>query len=157
MRNIDSMKSILRLSIIGLFLLCMACNKDNEDQADADDKIIREYIEANNLDAEPTGSGLYVVIENEGSGFNPTQNSTVSVFYKGYFTDGEVFDQTGSEPISFSLNQVIEGWQEGIPYFKPGGSGILLIPSALGYGSELVGDIPPNSVLIFDIELVSVN
>ena len=151
------MKLIRSFSIFTLLLILISCNKDNEEQAATDDEIIKDYIEANNLDAEPTGSGLYVVINEEGSGFNPTQNSTVSVFYKGYFTDGEVFDQTGSEPLTFSLNQVIEGWQEGIPYFKPGGSGILLIPSALGYGSERVGDIPANSVLIFDIELVTVN
>ena len=151
------MKLIRSFSIFTLLLILISCNKDNEEQAATDDEIIKDYIEANNLDAEPTGSGLYVVINEEGSGFNPTQNSTVSVFYKGYFTDGEVFDQTGSEPLTFSLNQVIEGWQEGIHYFKPGGSGILLIPSALGYGSERVGDIPANSVLIFDIELVTVN
>ena len=151
------MKIFRSFTIISLLLILISCNKDNEEQAAADDKIIKEYIEANNLDAEPTGSGLYVVINEEGSGFNPTQNSTVSVFYKGFYTDGKVFDETGNEPISFSLNQVIAGWQEGIPYFKPSGSGVLLIPSALGYGNDQVGDIPPNSVLIFDIELVSVN
>lgn len=151
------MKFISTFTMIALCLALSGCKKDKSEQAAIDDKIIRDYIAANSLDAEATASGLYVVIDNEGAGFNPSQNSTVSVYYKGYFTDGKVFDETGSEPITFSLQQVIEGWQEGIPYFKPGGSGILLIPSALGYGSEKVGDIPPNSVLIFDIELVTVN
>ena len=151
------MKLVQSIALIGLLLISFSCKKDNDDQAAIDDKIIKDYIAENSLDAEPTGSGLYVVINENGSGFNPSQNASVTVFYKGYFTDGDVFDETGSEPISFRLDQVIQGWQEGIPYFKPGGSGILLIPSALGYGSEKVGDIPANSVLIFDIELIAAN
>ena len=59
--------------------------------------------------------------------------------------------------ITFPLSGVIQGWQEGIPLFKEGGSGILLIPSALGYGSQSVGSIPANSVLIFDINLIDVD
>ncbi|MDA9266993.1 FKBP-type peptidyl-prolyl cis-trans isomerase [Salibacteraceae bacterium] len=151
------MKLVQSIALIGILLISFSCKKDNDDQAAIDDKIIKDYIAENSLDAEPTGTGLYVVINEEGSGFNPSQNSNVSVYYKGYFTDGEVFDETGREPISFKLSQVIQGWQEGIPYFKPGGSGILLIPSALGYGSDDVGAIPANSVLIFDIDLVTVN
>ncbi|HAQ69340.1 MAG TPA: peptidylprolyl isomerase [Flavobacteriales bacterium] len=151
------MKLVQSIALIGILLISFSCKKDNDDQAAIDDKIIKDYIAENSLDAEPTGTGLYVVINEEGSGFNPTPNASVTVFYKGYFTDGDVFDETGSEPISFRLDQVIQGWKEGIPYFKPGGSGILLIPSALGYGSEKVGDIPANSVLIFDIELIAAN
>ena len=151
------MKLVQSIALIGILLISFSCKKDNDDQAAIDDKIIKDYIAENSLDAEPTGTGLYVVINEEGSGFNPSQNSNVSVYYKGYFTDGEVFDETGREPISFKLSLVIQGWQEGIPYFKPGGSGILLIPSALGYGSDDVGAIPANSVLIFDIDLVTVN
>ena len=151
------MKLVQSIALIGLLLISFSCKKDDDDQSAIDDKIIKDYIAENSLDAEPTGTGLYVVINKEGSGFNPSQNASVTVFYKGYFTDGDVFDETGSEPISFRLDQVIQGWQEGIPYFKPGGSGILLIPSALGYGSEKVGAIPANSVLIFDIELIAAN
>ena len=67
------------------------------------------------------------------------------------------FDQSSSNGITFPLSGVIQGWQEGIPLFKEGGSGILLIPSALGYGSQSVGTIPANSVLIFDINLIDVD
>jgi len=55
------------------------------------------------------------------------------------------------------LSNVIQGWQEGIPLFNEGGSGILLIPSALGYGSQTVNSIPSNSVLIFEVTLLRVN
>ncbi|MGY8908769.1 MAG: FKBP-type peptidyl-prolyl cis-trans isomerase, partial [Flavobacteriales bacterium] len=95
---------------------------------------ILNYIETNNLVATKTDSGLYYVVNNEGTGANPTSNSNVTVAYKGYFLDGTVFDESDTNGISFNLNQVIPGWTEGITYFKEGGDGMLLIPYNLGYG-----------------------
>lgn len=140
-----------------LLLLFLSCNKD-ETQEDIDsrnrDEIV-SYIESNNLDAKSTASGLYYVIENEGTGLRPTATSDVKVTYKGYLTDGTVFDQNNSG-ITFNLQQVIPGWTEGIQLFKEGGNGILLIPSKLGYGPQGAGDIPGNAVIIFDVELLDV-
>lgn len=99
----------------------------------------------------------YTAKNEQGTGTQPTAASNVTVAYKGYFTNGNVFDQSKAEGISFGLNQVIKGWTEGIPYFKTGGSGVLLIPSHLGYGSTNNGPIPGGSVLIFDVKLISVN
>ena len=87
----------------------------------------------------------------------PTTSDNVTVAYKGYFTNGEVFDQSDSDGISFGLGQVIPGWTEGITYFKEGGRGMLLIPSHLGYGNSGRGSIPGGAVLIFDVDLKSVN
>jgi len=78
------------------------------------------------------------------------------VAYTGYYTNGEIFDGSNAQGITFNLNGVIDGWRIGIPYFKEGGSGKLLIPSALGYGPNGGGSVPANSVLIFDIELIEV-
>jgi FKBP-type peptidyl-prolyl cis-trans isomerase FkpA len=102
------------------------------------------------------GSGLYYVDEETGTGENPDPTSTVRVAYKGYFTNGEVFDESSSAGITFGLNQVIQGGRVGIPFFKEGGRGKLIIPSGLAYGSRPRSDIPANSVLIFDIELIEV-
>ena len=99
----------------------------------------------------------YTAKNEQGTGTQPTAASNVTVAYKGYFTNGNVFDQSKAEGISFGLNQVIKGWTEGIPYFKTGGSGVLLIPSHLGYGSTNNGPIPGGSALIFDVKLISVN
>lgn len=140
------------IAVITAFTL-LSCNKDKK-QAEEDDEIIAQYIADNNLNATKTESGLYYVINEEGVGENPTINSTVTVAYKGYLTDNSVFDESDSTGITFSLTSVIEGWQEGIPYFKPGGKGVLLIPSALGYGRRTQSTIPANSVLIFDIHLI---
>ena len=148
------MKKTCLLLFAGLSL--WSCKKETVDQPAVDEEIIQSYITAENLDAVPTGNGLHVVIDEQGTGTQPNINSTVRVAYRGYFTDGTIFDQSTSNGISFSLNQVIQGWQEGIPYFKEGGKGILLVPSALGYGSQDYGGIPGNSVLVFDVHLIDV-
>ncbi|WP_369828808.1 FKBP-type peptidyl-prolyl cis-trans isomerase [Flavobacterium sp. 1] len=123
----------------------------------ANDAEIVKYIADNKLNAVKTASGLYYVIDEAGTGKQPTATSNVTVAYKGYFTNKTVFDQSTANGVSFNLQQVIKGWTEGIPYFKEGGSGKLLIPATLGYGSNNYSTIPGGSVLIFDIKLISVN
>ena len=123
---------------------------ENEEQ-------ITDYLAANDLVATKTASGLYYIIENQGDGAKPTATSNVTVAYKGYFLNGTVFDQSNADGISFGLNQVISGWTEGIPLFNEGGNGVLLIPSHLGYGSFNSNGIPGGSVLVFDVNLISVN
>ncbi len=143
------------LALLVLIILSLSCKKTpTVNQAAIDDDIIKNYISTNKLTAIATGSGLYYVIKTVGTGSNPTANSTINVVYKGYFANGSVFDQSSVSGASLNLGSVIAGWQEGIPYFKKGGGkGILLIPSALGYGSQGSGSIPANSVIIFDITL----
>ncbi|MBL7920131.1 MAG: FKBP-type peptidyl-prolyl cis-trans isomerase [Bacteroidia bacterium] len=149
------MKKIILLSLIVLGF--STCRKGKvKSQAELDEKIITNYISDNNLNATATGSGLYYVVWTEGTGAQPNSNSNVTVNYKGSLKDGTVFDQSTSAGVTFNLNSVIKGWQEGIPLFKKGGRGVLLIPSALGYGSNASGKIPANSVLIFDIDLINV-
>lgn len=138
-------------------LLVSSCKKNKKvSQAEVDEDIITKYIANNNLDAKATGSGLYYVISVVGTGSQPNSSSNVTVKYKGTLTDGTVFDQSASAGATFNLSGVIKGWQEGIPLFKKGGKGILLIPSALGYGDQATGKIPAASVLIFDVELLDV-
>lgn len=148
----------MKYTLIALvFTLFMSCSKDKEvDYTAQNEEEISAYIAKNNLTAQKSDSGLYYIINNTGTGVRPTSNSTVKVAYKGYFTDGSVFDESAAEGISFGLQQVIKGWTEGIPYFKEGGNGILLIPSNLGYGSNDSGPIPGGSVLIFEVKLIKV-
>lgn len=146
------------LPLLFASLLFSACKKkDTEgDQAAKDEATIKQYISDNNLNATATGSGLYIVTSNPGNGASCNSSSNVKVSYKGYFTNGEVFDQSSVAGITFNLQNVIKGWTEGIPHFKEGGSGILLIPSALGYGANGNSSIPGNTVLIFEITLIDV-
>ncbi|MCG1035835.1 FKBP-type peptidyl-prolyl cis-trans isomerase [Polaribacter sargassicola] len=127
------------------------------DYAAENEAAILQYIDDNDLDATRTDSGLYYVINNEGTGTKPTSTSLVTVAYKGTFLDGSVFDESTVSGTSFYLNQVIEGWTEGMQLFKEGGDGILLIPYHLAYGTYGYGSIPSVSVLVFDVTLVSVN
>lgn len=150
------MKHLLFFSFI--VLTALSCKKDRRLQYEKDDDAIQQYISDHGLSATKTESGLYVVISQQGSGSSCNANSTVTVKYKGYFTDGSVFDESSETGATFNLQNVISGWTEGIPYFKEGGEGMLLIPSRLGYGESgsSSGSIPPNSVLIFDVKLLDV-
>ncbi len=150
------MKRIFLLLLVAL--TAVQCNDDDDsvDQAAIDNEIILQYIADNDLDAQDIGRGLYFVDEETGTGENPTASSTVRVAYRGYFPSGQVFDLSDPGGVVFSLNQVIEGWTIGIPYFKTGGKGMLLIPSALAYGTNPPPGIPANSVLIFDIHLINI-
>ncbi|RBN49808.1 FKBP-type peptidyl-prolyl cis-trans isomerase [Flavobacterium psychrolimnae] len=153
------MKSTLLALISLLFVSCLSDNEASKpvDYTVQNEKEIVDYVAKNKLTATKTDSGLYYVINEAGDGEQPTATSNVTVAYKGYFTNGNVFDQSNASGISFGLNQVIKGWTEGIPYFKEGGSGILLVPSHLGYGSNDYSSIPGGSVLIFDVKLIKVN
>ena len=132
-----------------------------------DSAIITKFIADNSLDAQHLGNGLYAVIDDPGTGLNPTINSTVRVKYNGKFielndenklVEGASFDFSSDSGISFPLTNVIVGWQLGIPAFKTGGIGQLIIPSDLAYGPSGTGSgsIPPNSILVFDIELLEI-
>ena len=125
-----------------------------EEQLAKDIKKIEQYLSDNGLTAQSTASGLHYIIEVEGTGGHPDIDSEVTVDYKGYFLDGEVFDETTSAPATFPLQNVILGWQEGIPLFKKGDKGKLFLPSGLAYGTNPPSGIPSNAVLAFDVELV---
>lgn len=144
--------------IVLAFTLLSSCNNsdDNIDYKEKNNNEIIAYIDKNNLDAQKSDSGLYYVIDELGSGQQPTATSNVTVAYKGYFLDGKTFDQSDANGISFGLHQVIKGWTEGITYFKEGGKGKLLVPSHLAYGNQGRPGIPGGAVLIFDIHLISV-
>ncbi len=104
-------------------------------------------------------SGMKYWDVKEGKGDAVVAKATVKVNYVGWLTTGKKFDSSidRKEPISFSLNRVIKGWGQGVPGMKPGGVRRLLIPPEMAYGEQGAGDdIPPNSTLVFVIELLEV-
>ncbi len=106
-----------------------------------------------------TASGLQYEIVEMGTGAKPVATDRVKVHYTGTLIDGTVFDSSveRGEPIVFALNQVIPGWTEGIQLMPVGSKFRFYIPSELGYGSRSAGAlIKPNSVLIFDVELIGI-
>ncbi len=106
-----------------------------------------------------TPSGLTVEVMQEGKGPLPVKGQTVVVHYTGTLSDGKKFDSSRDrgQPFSFALGQgqVIRGWDEGLALMKVGTRAKLTIPPELGYGPRGAGNvIPPNAVLIFDVELL---
>jgi FKBP-type peptidyl-prolyl cis-trans isomerase len=105
-----------------------------------------------------TSSGLQYEVISEGSGAKPIAQDTVRVNYEGTLLDGTVFDSSyeRGEPIEFSLSGVIPGWTEGLQLMSEGSTYRFFIPSDLAYGSQGGGPIPPNSTLIFKVELLAI-
>ncbi|AEO08865.1 FKBP-type peptidyl-prolyl cis-trans isomerase FkpA precursor [Buchnera aphidicola str. Ak (Acyrthosiphon kondoi)] len=103
-----------------------------------------------------TSTGLLYLIEREGEGEVLTNDTKITVHYKGVLINGVEFDNSyrRGKPISLMLKDVILGWQEGLKYIKKGGKIKLVIPPNLAYGDQEVNGIPGNSTLIFDIELL---
>jgi FKBP-type peptidyl-prolyl cis-trans isomerase len=151
-------------------LLLTACGPSentaaaNIDYTKADEALIQKYLANNKITtAQRLPSGLYYVpVAPNPTGTPATAGKTVSVRYTGELLDGTVFDASakhGNEPFSFVLGEgkVISGWDQGIALMHKGEKGVLLLPSALGYGPDGAGsDIPPNAVLRFEVELLDV-
>ncbi|GAB2537183.1 FKBP-type peptidyl-prolyl cis-trans isomerase [Spirosoma aerophilum] len=116
---------------------------------------LKQYIDSNHIAAKADDRGFFYTIDAPGAGVKPTACSNVTVNYTGKLTNGKTFDSASG--ISFGLNQLILGWQEGIPLVAPGGSITLYLPPSLAYGSQDQNEIPGNSILVFKIDLVKIN
>ncbi len=153
------MKHLFVLLFLGMSMIsCLdddAPNNNPKDYTKQNEEEILNYLDQHNLEAQQSDSGLYYIVEEEGEGEYPKIDSTIKVKYKGYFTDGSIFDEN-TEGITFNLSQVIAGWTEGLTYLKSGGKGKLLIPSHLAYGSYGRPGIPRGAVLISDVELIDI-
>jgi FKBP-type peptidyl-prolyl cis-trans isomerase len=112
---------------------------------------------------EPAGPirELKIIDLTEGTGEEVQAGATITAHYTGALAEnGTIFQSSHDfgQPATFGLNQVISGWTQGVPGMKVGGKRRLLIPSVLAYGSQRpASNIPPNSDMVFDIELVSIN
>lgn len=104
-------------------------------------------------------SGLGVRILTPGTGVAPRMTDTVRVHHTGRLKDGTVFDDSRApgRPDDFVVNRLIAGWAAAMSSLKPGGRAEIFIPPRLGYGPMQVAGVPPNSGLIFDVELIAVN
>ncbi|SNR85333.1 MULTISPECIES: FKBP-type peptidyl-prolyl cis-trans isomerase [Hymenobacter] len=129
-----------------------------------DDQQLQDYIKKNNLTAQKDTSGVYYVVTQPGTGPKPKTGQLVSVKYKGSLLSGKVFDTSekapnNGKPVDFPIGVggVIPGWDRVIPLLNKGSKATLLIPSGLAYGARGAGaDIPADSPLRFDVELVDV-
>lgn len=143
------------------------------EQSIKDEAGLQEYFKANNLKPEKTASGLYYIVDKQGTGDMVKSGDTAFVNYSGMLTDGKVFDTNMEEvakknkmdrPGPFKAlsvpvggHRVIQGWDEGLTLFKKGGKGRLFIPSVMGYGPQGYPPmIPANANLVFNVEIVNI-
>lgn len=121
----------------------------------AEVQAVQDYLTANSLVATKHCSGMYYNIDQQGTGTAPSVCNSVVVTYEGRLTNGSEFDKSTS-PVAFNLQGVIPGFRNGLPLVRTGGKITLYVPPSLGYGSQQVGNIPPNSILIFKVDLLGV-
>lgn len=146
------------LLLLTLIIAFSSCKKvdvfDPVKQAAADDSAIQAYLTSNKITATKDPSGLYYKVITAGTGAYPTATSNVNVNYEGELLNGSVFSPTSN--LNYPLSGLIQGWQIGIQHINAGGTILLIVPSGLGYGNSSPGTgIPANSVLVFNINLVS--
>jgi FKBP-type peptidyl-prolyl cis-trans isomerase len=156
----------LRLSVTLIAALCLAgCSNSNQSAADATtppDSTTASNNAAGGQSSEmkTTASGLKYQVLKHGTGtVSPKATDTVKVHYHGTLLNGTVFDSSvqRGEPISFPLNRVIPGWTEGLQLMKVGDKFKFEIPPNLAYGENSpTPAIPPNSTLVFEVELLGI-
>lgn len=129
---------------------------DSLAQAKKDLNEIAEAVKNGKIDTTGSVESVYYHILKQGTGDFVSVTDTVTVHYKGsLLTDGSIFDQTRENPATFPLRRLIRGWQLALPKCRVGGTVRVIIPSAQAYGIRTRSkDIPPNRVLVFDIEVV---
>lgn len=150
---------LLMVFASALMITLAGCGKDeagcsNVKPADEEAQMLA-FASNNGIIATKHSSGMYYQVITQGAGVTPNVNSTVTVNYTGTYLNNAVFDKS-SAPVSFKLNQVIEGWIVGIPLINKGGKIKMIIPSSLAYGCNGARTIAPNTVLYFEVDLVDV-
>ena len=148
-----------------LTLAACGAKDDNPAQAKAasEGRKVAEAYMARNAKAEgvktlPSGLQYKIVRSGPAGGLKPREDDEVKVHYEGKLLSGEVFDSSYERgaPAALPLRALIPGWIEALQLMRPGDEWVLYVPPKLGYGDEDKGAIPPNSVLIFRIELIDV-
>ena len=123
---------------------------------------LESWLASSAITATKHCSGVYYTIEDPGTGTTAGVCSYISVKYKAQLTNGNIFDES-TTPVGFRLGNLIESWKKAIPLIKAGGKIKIYSPPSLGYGSQERRDangnviIPANSILVFEVELVSVS
>jgi FKBP-type peptidyl-prolyl cis-trans isomerase len=141
-----------------LLILIAICLFSPLEAAENDNQAGLNYWSGLSKDAVTTSSGLQYKALITGTGRKPKSNSKVTVHYRGLLLNGVTFDSSyaDDEPVSLGLRTVIKGWIEGLQLMPVGSVFVFMIPPELAYGDSSSGSIPPDSTLIFEIELFGV-
>jgi FKBP-type peptidyl-prolyl cis-trans isomerase len=168
MKNLNTFFKVAAFSLF-LVVFVSGCMKDdtNKTYYTTEEEIaqIRAWLDdmvAKNKNIDTTTTGIFYIRDKVGSGPTVKAKDAVTVKYTGMFLDGTIFDastnytETGTMIYAHKINRMIQGWEEGIEVLSKGGSAVFLIPSFKGYGTAGSKKIPPNTPLIFSIEVVDI-
>lgn len=144
------------LPFLLLGILLASCNTYNDNQKNEFDEEIEAYLKKKKIECKRSSSGLYYKIIEPGEGELIQLKDEVTFTYKGSLLNGKVVDER-KEPITFKVQQLIGGWKEAMLYLRPGGKAFIAVPPQLGYGEHELEHIPPNSILVFELEVKSVH
>ncbi len=147
-----NIKYILLLGLVWSLASCSIFKKKDAISSDAKGVVLNDTISL--------PSGLKYIVTSKGRGIKAEKGDKIQVHYKGYLANGKVFDSSYKrhQPFSFELGQgrVIKAWEEGFSHLHQGDKAVIISPPHLAYGNRNMGDIPPNSTLTFEVELLSV-
>lgn len=152
MRSILLVAFILMMGSSSCIKKC-AFTQNTSSAPQAEQTELQDFITRNNITAVKDPTGYFYNIITPGDNNKPTLCSNLSVRYTGTLTNGNIFD---SGSTSFQLNTLIEGWKRALPKIGVGGKIMMYLPPTFAYGSRGVGSIPPNSILIFEVELLEI-
>ena len=144
----------LLIVFFSLFVLT-ACTTYSEDDKSSFDTQIEAYLKKHDKACERSSSGLYYNIIEQGEGRKIKYGDRVSFTYKGELLDGTVFDKQ-TKPIEFDVDILIAAWKETMLMLNEGGKAFIVAPPHLGYGTHELEDIPPNSIIVYTMEVVAV-
>lgn len=148
------MKTLLSLILL-VFCLSSCGDTYSDEQMKGFDTKIKKHLKKKDIECERSSSGLYYKIIEEGEGRKIQYNDIVSFTYTGRLLNGKMFDDK-KDPVEFEVSKLIGCWKEIMLNLKPGGKAYLVSPPQLGYATHELNDIPPNSILEFELEIVSV-
>lgn len=138
--------------LMTLLLAVSSCQTYSENDKEGFDKQISSYLAKKGIKCTKSPSGLYYKIIEPGEGEYIQFQDVVSFSYKGYFLNGEIFDNE-KKPVEFKVKDLIGAWKEIMLELKPGAKAFLVAPPQLGYGDRKLDDIPANSILVFEMEI----
>jgi FKBP-type peptidyl-prolyl cis-trans isomerase len=154
------MKFILPIAAALALAACGPAGAQNNEKAAADAAAyMAKNAKEEGVQTLPDGLQYKIVKSGPTTGAHPGLTDTVKVNYEGRLVSGQVFDSTlveGGKPVLFQVDQLVPAWTEALQMMRPGDSWMLYVPPQLGYGDKSAGPIPPNSVLVFKMELIAV-
>jgi len=146
------MKNVLVFCALFVLTACTTYSDGDKSNFDAQ---IEKYLKDNKQTCERSNSGLYYKIIEQGEGRKIKYNDRISFTYKGELLDGTVFDRQ-TKPIEFDVDVLIGAWKETMLMLNQGGKAYIVAPPHLGYGTHELEDIPPNSIIVYTLEVIEV-